>query len=92
VALFRQVAPTWNYPAPHPMEPGLSSSRARDATAWPTWASGSMIPPGRLLSRQPRWTRREEESPGPAVAERARTDGCGAVARGPTSCRLTGMW
>ncbi len=36
VALFRQVTPTWDYPAPCPVEPGLSSPRSWDATAWPT--------------------------------------------------------
>jgi len=38
VALFRRVAPPGCYPAPCPVEPGLSSPRFRGATAWPTWA------------------------------------------------------
>jgi len=44
VALFRRVTPPGCYPAPCPVEPGLSSPRApflkdpesRGATAWPT--------------------------------------------------------
>ncbi len=43
VALFRQVSPTWDYPAPHPMEPGLSSPLVWGATARPTWATPMII-------------------------------------------------
>ena len=52
VALFRQVFPTWDYPAPHPMEPGLSSPHVWDATAWPTWATAIMITYCPPLSRE----------------------------------------
>jgi len=36
--LFLGVAPTGSYPAPCPMEFGLSSSAKTDATIWPTLA------------------------------------------------------
>ena len=35
VALFRQVTLPGRYPAPRPLEPGLSSPRLRGATVWP---------------------------------------------------------
>jgi hypothetical protein len=52
VALFRQVSPTWDYPAPHPLEPGLSSPPGWGATAWPTWATVIMITRYPSLSRR----------------------------------------
>jgi len=83
VALFRQVAPTWDYPAPCPVEPGLSSSRAWDATACPTWAVTNMIAHPCYLS-----TKRVTESHGPATWHRGPALTPGARSRRPSWARI----